>query len=260
MNKNKTHLLRAYFYKLLTSPNVYIGIIGIASLSFFSIFVNNWGCLNDTVISNFDYLLNVDATRKIIVILGAVSFAANFAEEWNNSVTTSVALRCGTRKYAISNIICVFVSSIITVFLGIILFVGIAALFADKFSTLSGSYRKPFAPIFENNVPFFYVAYKSFVLAVSCGTWSVIGLAVSAFFPNKYVAVTAPIVISYLLERATFFNSNQFCIVQLQIGELGFNSLWGQLFYCIGFFTVLAAAGGAVFYVILKRRVQNEIT
>ncbi len=261
MTKNKTHLLRAYFYKLLTSPNIYIGIFGIALLSFFSRFASDWNSLQNNVISSFDCLLNIDSMRKTIVIFGAVSFAANFADEWKNSVTTSVVLRCGAAKYAVCNIICVFVSSVITVFLGLLLFTGIAALFADTFSppTLFGNFRKPFAPIFENNVPFLYVVYKSFVIGASCGAWSVLGLAVSVFFPNKYVAVSAPIVISYLLERVTFYCPTPLCIALLQNAELGFDSLLGQLLYSAGFFVVLAIVGGIIFYAMLKRRVQNGI-
>lgn len=259
MKKSKTHLLRAYFFKLLTSPNIYIGVLGIALLAFFSRFASDWNNLKHNIISNFDCLLNIDSMRKTIVIFGAIPFAANFADEWKNSVTTSVVLRCG-RKYAVCNIVCVFISTLITVFLGLMLFSGIASLFAEPYrSPFIGSVRKPFAPLLGGDFPFLYIVYKSLVIASSCGAWSVMGLAVSSFFPNKYVAVSAPIVISYLSERVTFFLPMPLCVVQLQISELEFDSLLGQLLYSAGFFVVLAAVGGIVFYAMLKRRVQNEI-
>lgn len=252
-------IFRAYLYKLLRSPLFYIGII-VTALVF--VFGNDpvHGSSGRDVATDFGGVLDVATMRKLIAIFGALPFAANFADEWTNRVTIGCVSRCGVKKYAVSNVVMCFISSLVTVFLGMMLFAVGKSFFKPVF------YDRPDYPL--NGVwtilrsgggPWVYIMYRSFVFASSCAMWSVMGMMLTAFFPNKYVGLCSPFVASYIVERFSIALPPNFNLWFVSLSNLGWENLSGQFFYSVGLFTALAAVCGFVFVIMVKRRVQNEV-
>lgn len=253
-------IFRAYLYKLLRSPLFYIGMI-VTALVF--VFGDDpvHGSGGRDVATDLEGVLYVATMRKLVAIFGALPFAANFADEWTNRVTTGCVSRCGVKKYAVSNVVMCFISSLVTVFLGMMLFAVGKSFFKPVFYDIPDY---PLGRLEETimrsgGVPWVYIMYRSFVFASSCAMWSVMGMMLTAFFPNKYVGLCSPFVASYIVERFSMLLPLNFNLWIVSLSNLNWENVWGKFFYSVGLFTALAAVCGFVFVIMVKRRVQNEV-
>lgn len=249
---------RAYLYKLLRNPLFYIGIIGTALLCVCRHIPKNARAFGD-VRMEINMFLDVATLRKMIAIFGALPFAANFADEWTNRVTISCVSRCGVNKYAVSNVVMCFISSLVTVFSGMMLFASVLSFFKPVFIDTGNPMNILSETFLRGGAPWVYIMYRVFVFAVSCAMWGVMGMMITAFFPNKYVGLCAPFVASYIVERFSMQLPPNFNLWYVSLSNLSWENVWGQFFYSVGLFTLLAAACGLVFVIMVKRRVHNEV-
>lgn len=251
-------MFRSYIFKLFHSPLLYIGFAGTFLICCSKLGVD---IKMSSVVGEMSLLLNIDAFRKIIPIFGALPFAANFAEEWKNGVTISCVSRCGTTRYTVSNVAVCFLSALFSVFLPMMLF---AWFYSFAIPVIEPNYDNfvndiPYGFFIKNNMPFMYIAAECFIYAECAAMWAVMGLMMSAFFPNKYIAVFAPLVAGYVIERITMNFPNIFNLWYVSVSLLRWNSLWGQITYSVLYLALLAAIYGIIFGITVKRRIQNEI-
>lgn len=258
-------MYRAYIRKLLRSPLFYIGIVGVLAICFTRTFqIKNLGHAKD-VLREVEHLLYFDNLQKAIVIFGALPFAANFADEWKCGVTAQCVSRVGAGKYAASNILVCFGSTFVAVLTGMLIYSGIYSTFYPFYIPDGNSLGTSYDIFIQNGAPILYLISLVFVYAASCGMWSVMGLMMSAFLPNKYIAVCAPFAASYAIERLTMglppaLNMWSISISALPWNEISLKSALLTIFYSTGFFCIIAGICGVVFSVKVKRRIRCEIT
>lgn len=254
-------IFRAYLYKLIRNPLFYAGILGTAALCASRRLFPN-AAIGASVAVEIDILLQIDSMRKVIAIFGALPFAANFADEWNNMVTLGCVSRCGVRKYTFANIVLCFLSSVIAVFCGIMLYAGICSVFMPLYN-YEDMGRNPMSVLesafFTNHLALLYIMYNVFVFAASCAMWSVMGMMLTSFFPNKYVAICSPFVASYVIERISMQLPDNLNLWYVSLSRLGWDNVLLQFLYSVGLFVILSAICGRIFAVKVRRRVQNEI-
>ena len=253
-------MIKAYAYKLLRSPLLYIGIIGVAALCCTEFLEGDFG--KGSVLYHIQVFLGVAKYRKSIAVFGALPFTANFADEWTSGITRECIVRKGIKKYAVANLMFCWFSAMLTVFLGMALFMSFDSIFV------------PFAKPDNNPYPFFifesliynnrggtYLLLTTLVFSASCAMWAVMGMLLSVFFSNKYVAICTPFVASYVIERLTMQFSAWFNLHNLAMSYIPFDYFGSDLLgflYCVGLFAAIAAVCGVLFYDFLKRKVQNE--
>jgi len=116
-----------------------------------------------------------------------------------------------------------------------------------------------YAPLIKGGSPMLALTLMVFVFASSCGMWAVMGLTVSAFFPNKYVAIFSPFVFCYIVERFTRNLPDWFSLPVLSRSLFPDNPpfvfLWSNIVF-IG----ISAMCGVIFTLQVKRRVENELS
>lgn len=251
-------IFRAYLYKLLHDPLFYIGIFGTALLCVCRQIPKNASLCRD-VAMEINVLLDISTLRKMIAIFGALPFAANFADEWTNHVTIGCVSRRGVKEYAVSNAVMCFISSLVTVFSGMMLFAGVQSFFKPVFIDSGNPMNILSETLLRGGAPWVYITYRVFVFAASCAMWSVMGMTLTSFFPNKYVGLCSPFVASYILERFSMQLPPNFNLWYVSLSNLSWENVWGQFFYSVGLFAALAAVCGLVFVIMVKRRVQNEV-
>lgn len=252
-------MIRAYVYKLLRSPVVYLCVFGVIAICS-TRFIDRSTSASD-VLGEMDILLDIDAFRKIITIFGAVPFAANFSDEWINAAANHCIVRCGLRRYAISNVVVCAVSSFLTVFVGMMLFMGTYSACAPFYIPDSNPTPPPYGVFIEQGCPFLYSTLRILVFSLSCSMWSLSGLAISALFPNKYIAIVTPFVSSYVLERISMECPDEVNLWYLSLSNISIcDNPYITLFYSIFVFIFLSALLGGVFCFLLRKRVRNEIS
>lgn len=254
-------MVRAYTYKLLRSPLMYISIIGISVLCF-SIFYDSVRFGYDSVSYHMEIFFGLAQYRNCLIIFGALPFAANFANEWKSGISKECIIRCGVKKYAVCNLLFCWFSSVVVVFLGMWLFMFIDSLFVSWSYVSPNPYFFIFEDYLYNGQGEIYLFFTSVVFASHCAAWSVAGMLLSVIFTDKYVAVCAPLIIWFFVQRFTRMLPIWIDLYSLSLSYFPFdcfnNDFLGFL-YCMGVFIIIAAVCGTAFYFLLKRKVQNGI-
>lgn len=243
-------MFRAYFYKLIRSPLFYIGIAGVVGICCLRLMPSAFKGID--VLMEMELLTALDGFRKMFVIVGALPFAANFSDEWNSMITTSCITRKSVRKYAVSNVVMCYISSLATIFIGMMLFCAVYSIFIPFYVPESGSTFPPYDVL----PPLLGLMAKTFVFSASCAMWAVMGLMLTAFFPSKYIAICAPFVFSYAVERVTNNFSSDFDLYSLSLSHTEMSALPAFL-WSNGIFAAIAVICGIVFTITVERKIQN---
>lgn len=243
-------MFRAYFYKLIRSPLFYIGIAGVVGICCLRLMPSAFKGID--VLMEMELLTALDGFRKMFVIVGALPFTANFSDEWNSMITTSCITRKSVRKYAVSNVVMCCISSLATIFIGMMLFCAIYSIFIPFYVPESGSIFPPYDVL----PPLLGLMAKTIVFSASCAVWAVMGLMLTAFFPSKYIAICAPFVFSYAIERITMNFPADFDLWGLSLSHTEMSALPAFL-WSNGIFAVIAVICGIVFTKVVERKVQN---
>lgn len=246
-------MFRAHIFKLIRSPYLYIGFIGVLAVVFYSM----KGTYGADAYTNLQMLLDLESFRRMYVIFAAVPFAANFADEWNSKVITGCITRKNVLKYSVSNIVVCFISAFVTVFLGVMIYVFIILNSQPPFNTVN-RVNEPYGELFYNGILFLPFFFMAFVFALSCGMWAVMGLAISAFFPSKYVAICSPFVFCYVVERCTRKLPVDFDLYALSRSGTDRSAVFFVPWAC-AVFLVITVICGIIFTLTVKRRVENEL-
>ncbi len=252
-------MFSAYLYKLFRSPLTYFAIVGTVALCWTHVLLYHAPFSGD-VVYHVQLFLDLDAYRKVVPVFGALPFTANFADEWKSGVTGYCITRSGVKKYSAANVLFCAVSSLVTVFGGMMLFVWMYSFFIPLYDEYENPYTNLFGQLLIGGHGMIFIMLRIFVFACSCSMWAVMGLLMSAFMPNKYVAIAAPFVASYIVERITLQFPPKLNLWYLSLCATEWsNDLIGFL-YTVGIFAAISAACGVLFYMIVRKRVRNEIT
>lgn len=249
-------MFRAYFYKLLRSPLFYLAFAATLALAFY--FRATRSYQHPSLLNGLNSLISMQDYRKIFVIFSALPFASNFADEWNSKALVNVVSRKKAGSYAVSNIVMCYISAFAAVFSGLMVYALIPSpnmpLYAADYLAWS-----IYEPIITNGAPMLGIMLMVFVYASSCGMWAVMGLTASAFFPSRYIAICAPFVFCYVIDKFTDDLPDMF-----KLGALSFSGsdmrplpffLWANFV-----FLAVSAVCGVIFTIKVKRRIENELS
>lgn len=249
-------MFRAYLYKLIRSPLLYVGIAEVMAICSLRLIPNAFK--GRDVVYEMSLIIGIDGYRKMFIIMGALPFAANFADEWNTMAANHYVIRTKPRKYAAANIMICVLSSTLTVFVGMTVFAGIYSLFYPFYIPTSNPPIPPYGVLETLGFPFLSMAANLFVFAVSCAMWSAMGLMLSAFFPNKYIAICSPFIFSYVVERLTMQLPTQLNLYHISLSYINWTGALGAFLYSIGLLLGISVICGIVFTVVVGKRVHNE--
>lgn len=206
-------LTAAYILRLLKSPALYIGISGCALIALWGIVsAGNFTSAEafvqyvrfTGVAQLFSDMMDFGTYRKLILIAACIPFTSAFCTELRSGLSKPIILRSSQKNYilthAVLNFLCAFSAS----FLGIVLCVLVLSLFFPLIGSLHNDYSDTLGRLMNNeNSAWLFVLLKSLFFSVSLGAWSVSGAAVSALFPDPFIAVCTPLIMSYIIELVT---------------------------------------------------------
>jgi hypothetical protein len=250
------------FLQLFSSPWLYVAAAGLCGLCFVSIWQYYIEAKETSILYLFELFLGLSMFKKLAVLFAAVPFAAVFCSDWNCQYIKPVVIRSGIKKYAWSRITLCFLSAFITVFIGLILFFILLSLKMPLFleSDMDNLISEPFASIAYGVMPVMYILAEAAVFSMAAALWSVVGMTVSAYIPNRFVALASPVIACYLLEELTAYLPNFLNIYYLtrsanvirQGAALSFS------YFCF-VFVGLSLLSGLLFSRQVRRRIQNEV-
>lgn len=250
-------MFKAYMYKLMHSPLLCVGIIGVMVLCCTNFLTYDF--TRGTVVSHVQNFLDIGLYRKVMTVFGALPFTANFADEWTSGTTVNCIVRKGIKKYVTANILFCTATTMFTVFCGMMLFCIGYSFFVPVYIPNSNPYDFIFGQFLFNNQGDIYLTLRILIFSASCAMWSMTGMLLSALLTNKYVAICAPFVASYVVERITIQFPADFNLWYLSLSFVSFKSDLIGFLYCFGIFIAISAICGYVFFYLARKRVENEI-
>jgi len=253
-------LLRAFLsYKML------LAILGVFLFCLISIYQYVQVHLLEQASSVYflNLLMGLSMFKKVLAILAAVPFVVSFCNDWNTQYIRFVVFRSGLKRYAWSKITVCFLSSFIATFFGLLLFLFFLGIFLPIFPVdplIRGDIvNTPFGELSVGSFSILYPIARIFVFALGNSFWVVCGLALTAYLPNRFVALLSPFIFSYLLEEITATFPPWLSLYALTRGynTSGFGALPDILCYLLIFGSLIFLCG-LLFSHQVKKRMQNE--
>ncbi len=257
----KSRALTMSFMQVFSSPVFYLSIIGVTLLCFISV----WEEINSVagdVAYYFDIFIGLTMFKKLVVLFAAFPYVSSFCSDWKCQFIKPVVIRTGISKYVWSKIITCFVSGLLTVFIGQILFIILLSFKFPLFPNedLNQVLFPPFKSLSTSIFPPLYLLAQSFVFSMAAALWTVVGLTFSAFIPIHFAAIVAPVIASYVLEEVTILLPNAFNLYLLTKSSdvIQQGPLISFIYFCF-IFIMLSILAGWLFSYQVKRRVRNEV-
>lgn len=247
-------MMRANLFKLIHSPMFYLSPLAVLAISLYNAFYGIHTFSN--LLLKIDYLISFEFYRKLFILFAALPFSSNFADEWNSKVITNCISRRNVRVYAVSNITICFLSAFAVVFAGMMIYVFVQSAQMPLYD--ENSFFPPYGELIKNGAPMLAITAIVFVYALSCAMWAVMGLAATAFFPSRYIAVCAPFVFSYMFERFSKIVPGEFQLGPLSQSWSGWEPL-PAFAKSVAVILSITAVCGAIFTIKVKRRIENEL-
>ncbi|PLR86824.1 hypothetical protein CVD25_17910 [Bacillus canaveralius] len=251
------------FMQVFSSPVFYLSAIGVTFLCFISI----WERISAseagvTVYYSLDIFIGLTMLKKLVVLFAALPYVASFCSDWKFQYIKPVVIRTGIKKYVWSKIFTCFVSGLLTVFLGLVLFITLLSFKVPIFPSgnLDQEFLPPFGTLAKGDFPILLLLAESFVFSMAAALWTVVGLAVSAFIPIHFVAIAAPVIASYVLEEMTMFLPNWLNLYYItRSADVIHQGPLVSITYFIFIFILFSVLAGLLFDYQVKRRLRNEV-
>lgn len=257
--KNKRRVFSMNMFQVLTSPVFYISILGILVVSYFSTreYLGDGKTVN--VVYIMDLLLNLTMFKNLIFLLSALTYCSSFCSDWNFQYIRPLIIRSGIKNYIRAKVITCALTSFLVAFIGMMLYSIILSIYLP-IRNYGEAPIPPYGQLLEGRFPFLYLLVVISIYSMAASMWSVAALAFSSYIPNSLVAITSPIICSYLLEEITTHLPTYLDIYYLtRARDIIHKGPALTFIYTITIFLILTFLFGVIFSKMVERRVNNEV-
>ena len=222
----------------------------------------SWNSHSAAVLYFWAMAQNIGYFTSISILCCTAINCTTFLNDYHSNFYRHCVMRSGKLNYTLSKYLSCVVTGGITLALGLVVFVLILRvkfpLIAENSSYLE-LYVRSSASIFTGELLArghyigFFAAYT--LLAFLFGAlWSSVGICMSAFILDKYVASFSPYIIWYTSRDVL---SGAFKTETVFNGNYNIGGVSGSLLFAFGYFGAVMIILGVVFYVKAGRRCEN---
>ncbi len=244
-------LFFSYIRMLLRMPLFYISIALVAFTSIMHFIYDPIG--SNDVVGAFSVLFSLDAYRKMLPLYCAIPFTGQFVLEQTSNYNYYICSRLPEKKYCNTVFIVNIISSFLVCFLGIMLYIMMGSFVKPLYIPEQNLYSL-YGIFLELNLPWVFLGIKTVIYSLSCSFWTTCGLVFSVVIPNRYVAICAPFICSYLIEYITEFLPSFLDFNKLAVGVdvLGSQNCANNLVYNILIWIVCLGVMYNIFLFVFK--------
>lgn len=194
---------------------------------------------------------------EMLFCIAATGYAWSYCVDQKSGFFQQAVQRVGIRSYCLSRIVCVAVSA----FLATVVSLGLFALFSaaltsenviDKSFYSGDGYLDLVA---QGNSGLYFVVFSTH-MGLTCSAIALMGLAVSAYTPNTYMTVFAPLLISMLVQAVNGIVGMkiQWSLHGILIGGSNFGSAMATFGVCSVLILCAMVLLGDLFYHRVEKR------
>lgn len=260
--ENKTSsfwgFLKMDLYRSIYSLKFLASILGLV-LALFAGLIDTW--IFTSVLQVFESV-SYGMYFLLIFIFSTFAYADCFCDDFENSCHRYALIRGNSKQYTLSKVLCIIITSILVMIIGILVFVLILRCFLPWVNTSdlyeqTYSHRKFIKLLCDNQFLFYYIS-RGFQIGMYAAILSLIATLASMYISNKLLVLTIPAISFYVIreilpKKYAYFFINTF-LVNFNIGTSSAMNLTLSLCSTV-FFSVLLYF--AINYKI-KRRISNE--
>lgn len=214
--------------RLLKSYSFYISPVLVVFVLFFSL--ENMGFVNNSVIVT--YFASTELTGMMLVyVFCAFPYAAVFCEDMEKQYIRYAVIRGNYKSYVIAKLIIIYISSLLVMVLGTMIFLLLCRLHCPWVDWDINSYEIQLAGSFgwlvESGHYFLYCILSSVYLGILAGTLSVAASFLSLYISNKMAVWLLPMLIYQIL--ISLSNYTDITVLHFRIQNKIFEYDWQQL-------------------------------
>lgn len=221
-----------------------------------------WNSRTADVLYFWDMAHNIGYFTSISLLCCTAINCTSFLNDYHSFYYRSAALRSGKRSYALSKYLLCVVTGGLTLAFGLVLVFLILMIRFPFISENSGaldSYLRSMhhfgRGILERGNYFGFAAAYAFLAFLFGAVWSAVGVCVSAFITDRYVASFSPYVIWYVTKRLLhgIFDTENIFRGSFDMGGVSLSML-----FAVGYLGAVIAVLGVIFCIKACRRCADQ--
>lgn len=213
------------------------------------------------VIGLYINVMHYDRFKPLMIILLSGIFTTEFCKEWISHFDRFILTRSSVKGYiygkVLGNVIAIYSSMAIAVTVFILFFHFYLKLDIVDYSIIESQMNgyAPYGNIISGGKPILYFVIISTIFATGVIFLTLLGMVISLYFPNRFVALASPYISYYLLCSITLFFPEPLEFLGIFMGTITISDYMGLNFlYNIGiliFLIIIASVG-------IRRKVERR--
>ncbi len=225
--------------RVLKSYEIYAAILGVTASMFFSL--ERIGLINGNVLFTFYYATNMSGMR-IAYVFCALAYAASFCDDLEYKYVRYQTIRGSLKAYVASKVCVIFLSSVIVLVLGSLLFVSLCRIQGPWTGPDMGGMGGTYEGLIKSGHYIWYCVFYALQLGLLSGILSVLAALFSLYITNKGMVFVLPVLIYQILGEMA--GPGKFTVYAFCAYNRLFDKDWQNLLFLIlvsaGFISVMA--------------------
>ena len=263
--KQFIRLLGVDLRRAILSKGFLIGIIA----TFLSIYVSSGMKFHHTqnIVETFNISYSQGTNYLIIILVCTFAYSSSLCSDLNSNITNFIVVRTSPKKYCISKCISCSIASGMAISIGCFLFL---IVLINNLSSFMPNINIPeirnemeviaFGRLLIANKPILYFLCVFLVIFIQSSFWACLGLCISSYLPNKYIAYTSPFISYFIFNEIANILGLPIWLRPVTLGLIMYD-LGGTIktmFITLGVFITLIVICSTIFTINVKRRIAND--
>ena len=214
----------------------------------------------EDIIYFWDLVQNIGYFTSLSILSCTALNCTAFLNDYRSDYYRSSVIRSGKRNYTLSKFLACIIAGGLTLFLGAMFFILILSfrypfVLPETVDQYSHAVEFDFRGILLRDGHYFGLyALLGFMAFLFGALWSAVGICVSAFITDRYVASFSPYVIWYTFRGLL---PGKFRTEIVFHGHYNFGGVGGSILFAVVYFGLIIAAMGVIFCIKAGRRCEN---
>jgi hypothetical protein len=192
------------FYRGFFSVGFGIGICSAAAIFYFG----SVGMIahNVSAVAAFNNTFKYNNISNLLILSATFPYAASFCIDWQTRFAFSIMIRSKKTAYVLSKCITAAVAGGLAVAIGAAIFIGYVCVTQPGILPEAIAIEMEFSNeafgdlLVKGKAALFFLSYL-YIIFLQAAFFSSLGLMISAYLPNKYVAYISPFALSFMLNQ-----------------------------------------------------------
>lgn len=254
-------MLKVDLYRAIFSGGFIIGVVATIAIFYYGSIgmMSRFTCLVEAFTNSFQY----NNITNLLILTSCFIYASSFATDCQTHFSIPLIARSNKNTYLLSRCISNAISSGLALVFGAVIFIGVSYFFQSN--VLSAEYLSSvdvgaFTDILLKGNVLGYFAGYIYVIFIQAAFFSSLGLCITSFVPNKYVAYVSPFALSFFFTQIV----NAFDLpiwmnpVRLASARISGESTQYVLSVVTIFFVTMMLICFTIFFFKAKRRLSDD--